>query len=351
MAGTTRPVGRATMLLGCLAFGVVGALTSWAESAPIVTAVAAHASNSYVRSQLPDGEFKPEFYAFGEGGRWDGPMIDLSFDKLTFLDVAQAIAPPLETQNYLPAKDPAKAKLLIMVYWGLTAGTAGGASSSIAMQRSSGANQGLAEASQNRAVVNAASGRGNSRGVYLQRASLGSNWGTYDYNPFPPGGLPSSNTVDVFGAMLDQQAAQGELDAALLLNAVENRQRDQQNLKNASMLGYDSELAAASTLDFSALRNRHQDALDEIEENRYFVVLMAYDFQQIARNKKHVLLWETRFSIRQQGNDFDKKLATMANYAARYFGQNTNGLVHKHDLKENIKLHETKFIGEVPDKK
>jgi len=79
-------------------------------------------------------------------------------------------------------------------------------------------------------------------------------------------------------------------------------------------------------------------------------VLMAYDFQQIARNKKHVLLWETRFSIRQHGNNFDEQLGVMADYASRYFGQNSNGLVHTRALKESVKLDELKILGEVPAK-
>jgi len=38
------------------------------------------------------------------------------------------------------------------------------------------------------------------------------------------------------------------------------------------------------------------------------VVLMAYDFQLLWKEKKHKLLWETRFSIRQRHNDFDRQL-------------------------------------------
>lgn len=65
----------------------------------------------------------------------------------------------------------------------------------------------------------------------------------------------------------------------------------------------------------------------EIEENRYFVVLMAYDFQLLWKQKKRKLLWETRFSINERHNQFDKALPLMAQYAARFFGQPSDGLV------------------------
>jgi hypothetical protein len=47
-------------------------------------------------------------------------LSDATIDKLSFIDVAHVIAPPLAEQKYLPAKDPKATKLLIMVYWGTT---------------------------------------------------------------------------------------------------------------------------------------------------------------------------------------------------------------------------------------
>jgi hypothetical protein len=73
---------------------------------------------------------------------------------------------------------------------------------------------------------------------------------------------------------------------------------------------------------------RRNDLVAEIEDNRYFVVLMAYDFQLMWKQKKHKLLWETRFSIREKQNQFDRALPQMAEYASRYFGQDSHGLLH-----------------------
>src|ERR1019366_9881124 len=91
-----------------------------AEGAEGTTAVASRVSTDYVRRKLPDGSFEPEAYAFGKGGNWGSPVGDEAFDRLGFLDVARVIPVSLAERNYVPAKDPEKTRLLILVYWGTT---------------------------------------------------------------------------------------------------------------------------------------------------------------------------------------------------------------------------------------
>jgi len=55
-------------------------------------------------------------------------------------------------------------------------------------------------------------------------------------------------------------------------------------------------------------------------------VLLAYDYKEARRFGMHKLLWETRFSIPEPGNDFEKAFPLMAAIAAKYFGQTSNGL-------------------------
>ena len=86
-----------------------------------IEAVSSKVAPDYVRAKTPDGSFQPELYAFGPGGNWGGEIKDLTIEKLTFLDVAHVIARPLAIQKYLPGNDPAKTRLLILVYWGTTA--------------------------------------------------------------------------------------------------------------------------------------------------------------------------------------------------------------------------------------
>ena len=94
-----------------------------------------------------------------------------------------------------------------------------------------------------------------------------------------------------------------------------------------------------------ALAQRRQDVIDEVEESRYYVVLLAYDFQALWQHKQRKLLWETRFSIREHRNDFSKALASMAHDAARYYGQDSHGVIREclHDTQ--VIYGEPKILG------
>jgi hypothetical protein len=253
-----------------------------AEGIEGVTAVASRVSKGYVRTRLPDGSFQPEEYAFGNGGRLDGPFRDASIDNLGFLDVARVIASALRAQNYIPAKNLKTEKLLIMVHWGTTAAPDSFATTPGVLDYES---------------------------ATVQQAS-------------PAAGAASP-------------AAAAALWLAMSQMSLENMQRKRIDFKNAMMLGYDSEdLIGTDFGDFaghSGVLGMHRDELlFEIEENRYFVVLIAYDFQLYWKEKKLKALWETRFSINEPRNFFDKALPAMAQYASNYFGQDSNGLLRKH---------------------
>ncbi len=255
-----------------------------AESLKGVTAVASKASSDYVRAKLPDGSFQPEYYAFGEGGKWAGELNDATADKLHFTDVARVIAEPLAGQKYLPARDPRNTRLLIMVYWGTTA-VPGPTSDSMAYSNFS-----MAQADLRRAMNK--------------------------MNPEPP---------------KMQNAMMAEMSAATWQLNMENRGRDLIDFKNASMLGYDSEGVIGTDYGLELRRTpqkyRRDELIAEIEENRYFVVLMAYDFQLLWKQKQRKLLWETRFSITERNNQFDNALPAMAQYASQFFGRDSHGLL------------------------
>jgi hypothetical protein len=90
---------------------------------------------------------------------------------------------------------------------------------------------------------------------------------------------------------------------------------------NAMMLGFDSRARFSTPGHFERF-----DLMGELESNRYFVVLMAYDYQIMASKKLHRLLWLTRFSIREHKHDFTSELPSMARYAARFFGRDSEGM-------------------------
>ncbi len=248
---------------------------AYAAASGDITAVSSRVSADYVRTKLADGSFQPEAFAFGEGGHLPGTAHDDTIDRLTFKDVARVIARPLAGQKYLAAKDPSQTKLLIMVYWGTTAGTA-----------------------------------------------------------------ESPNAIDPMTDPMDKMIFRDQFDRI--------------DFKNARILGYDSEGVIGTdygrNLRGTALHLKTEDLYEEIEDNRYFVVLMAYDFQLLWKEKKHKLLWETRFSIREHRNDFGRVLPEMALFASRYFGQDTHGLLRRPLPEGHVTLGKLEIGEVVPDK-
>jgi hypothetical protein len=280
-----------------------------------ITAVSGRTSPDYVRRKLTDGSFAPESYAFGKGGTWSGAMTDLTIDKMTFLDVAHVIAVPLAGKNYLPSKDPGTARLLIMVYWGTTH----------APEHAAGSN------------------------AYLRASNVMRFWKTGGPGFPPPGSggamirtTASSGRPSYFQTLAESQAM-GAVEA-------ENRMRDKDDALNASMLGYDSWWLQTAYFKDTPLDIFRKDMLDELESDRYFVVLMAYDFQMLWKQRKHKLLWETRFSIRQRQHEFDKDLPAMAEYASKYFGQDSQGLVRESIPFGHVDIGDLKSLGTVPGK-
>ncbi len=295
----------AFLLLACATIPASPLFASSDRSSDEITAVAAKASPDYVRVRGKDGTYAIETYAFGDGGHYGGPMIDQSIDNLKFIDVARVISEPLAEQNYWPDKNPNGTKLLIMVYWGLT-DVPPPVSSSAAYSNMNAAQNAVASgvgASNASAAGAAASGRG-------------------------PTSSKGFHAISNSGGIAD-----GELDSAIAMLDVVNQQRVRTDFFNASMLGYNTEGIINSDygnyVRGTALGLRRDDFLRELEDNRYFVVLMAYDFQLLWKDRKHKLLWETRFSIRQRHNNFDDALAGMAKAASEYFGQNSGGMVRR----------------------
>jgi hypothetical protein len=283
-----------------------------------VTAVASKVSADYVRAKLSDGSFAPEAYAFGEGGFWGGGMRDATIDGLKFIDVAHVIAGPLAERSYLPGKDPGKTKLLIMVYWGLTAAPNAGFGSS-ASDNLSTVQSILSDVQSATAVKDASSP--------LTQVASGFH------------GLNSGSSAAMSGARDDQVAAYSQY---LMMVHLSNIPRDQTNFFNAAMLGYDATgLIGTEKGNYArgtAFGVQQADLVADIEENRYFVVLMAYDFQILWKQKKHKLLWETRFSVSERHNGFDKALPVMTRYASKYFGEASNGLVRDRVPEGKVKV-------------
>jgi hypothetical protein len=293
----------------CLcALGIATHLNLLTLQAEEFEAISGRTSPDYVRIRQADGSFKPESYAFGRGGYWSGPLDDKTIEKMSFLDIAHIMAVPLAAEGYVTARDPKTTNLLIMVYWGTTFAPEHASDTPVYNH--------LADAEA------------------AFTAAHGSMTQTNGRSKFMPG-----------------DPLFEEVTTAIAAVQAENRMRDNQDRRNAMMLGYDSLWDATfDAQNGTPLEVQKRDMLSELEEYRYFVVLMAYDFQLLSKQKKHKLLWETRFSIREHVNAFDLQLPAMALGASKYFGSDSKGLVHDTLPEGRVELGEVKNLGVVPNK-
>jgi hypothetical protein len=293
------------LIAGCSAPTATRTSTGQVGGAQL-TAVYSRASKDYVRAQNPDGSFQPETYVFKEGGNFGGPRVDVTMDTLTFADVSKVIGPPLAAQNYLPGNDAASAKLLIMVYWGVTV---------------------VPE------DVNPSNNR-ESRQLAERAERLGAM-----------GGQGENTGAQASGRASDIETANRYSSDAAVDAHMEAMQDAAIDAKSANILGYTDEILRTRAGDPN-MTTLH----DEIEHDRYYVVLLAYDNQGARRFGRRDLLWETRFSIPETGNDFEKAFPMMASVAGKYFGQDSHGLIHHNLADTHIDVGVPTSLGAVPER-
>jgi hypothetical protein len=134
----------------------------------------------------------------------------------------------------------------------------------------------------------------------------------------------------------------------LPLVAFENAMRDMSDSMNAGILGYDWDKIHAAPPKFGSPYPRDQTDEFELQGDRYFVVLMAYDCQAFVAQKSYKELWETRFSVSTRNTNFTKALLTMAKDASGYFGKDSHGLQHVPE--GEVHVGELRSLGPVPEK-
>jgi len=281
--------------------------------------VSATASKAYAQKKFVNGVPQPETYVFYEGKYFGGLTRDPSIAHTHFMDIAKVLAPSLAKQNYLPTRNAKAADLLIVVNWGTTATDDTAKKSSLQQQD-------------------------------LLKDSSDAIHGI----PDPEQG---GQTVDVVSALtFDLMREQAYATSAQKFAKF-----------NGSLLGYTNALnkeMATQWASANGLSSEAESHLSDLDEERYFVVLLAYDYQKIlsggrvvnaqpgiagggsVRGQLNSLggmasaqfvhedatpsqpkpVWEVRMNIRADGNNFVEALPAMSKVAADFFGKQEDNL-------------------------
>ena len=255
-------------------------------------AISSTAARDYNRAVAGPNGLRPETYIFTPGQYFPGGTRDHGLETTSFDSLAKILATDLAKQNYYPTKDVAGADLVIMVHWGATS---------------------VYEDPQKDTMIDR-----------LNDAMTTFNAQVAD------GGIADT------GPMNDISEA--------MASAQDNSSRAMR--RNAILMGY------ARTLDKNA-NNIGITSTDEVtmrtelSEERYVVVLMAYDNQVLRKDKIRKLRWVTRLSVRTAGNNFGEALPALCKAGSSVFGQDVQGLVHaKANLREGkVELGDLKIVG------
>ena len=118
--------------------------------------------------------------------------------------------------------------------------------------------------------------------------------------------------------------------------------------QNARLTGIDKALK-----DKSLMPSDRSEYRQLLEEERYFIILAAYDWQALQKEKQRQLLWSCRFSLPSIGTNFVNAVPSLSRAAAPYFGTNLEKI---HKTKTHLgwgktKIGQLEVVEEIKDEK
>jgi hypothetical protein len=283
-----------------------------------LTTVSSIVNNSYQREKLPDGSLKPVRYAFGEGTCDPGRTADASLNHLKFDKLAVLLSAPLARLGYQPCREVNNIDQLLMVHWGRTIGW-----------DSAGYGDAYGNLNSTYSLMKGVfpTPIPVDRGAAAAQRSLGQK---------PSGSAPSAPSAE--------RGDSNEMEYRLLMIKLQEEARNRENARKALMLGYYDTLKHIPTYFGDLVAPRREQLMQELEDDRYYVIVVAYDFQTTRKSRQPKVLWITRFSLQTHGNDFDRSIERMIRTASPYFGRSSNGLLHEQLREGQVDLGDLKVL-------
>ena len=281
-----------------------------------------NADPAYLQARQVDGGNRRETYVFMPGNYLAGMTHDSSLEKMPFQKIAETLAPDLLRQDYHPAESALKSDLLLVVHWGVTARID-------------------TDIDNNLTNLNSINELGEQYAQSMQTESDVANGG--------------GTAADLVGVMMgvgaggtgersnmEMQASHETLTYRGHEAAFHTVGKD-----NAAILGLGQTLSRESnSIMFS---ERHKALYDMTKEERYFVVVMAYDMPLLLNSGKMRRLWTARASIRSAGVNFRQAVDRISEVAGSFFGQKTGDvvLIKSGGREGRVEMGDLKIIGTV----
>ncbi|HVU23200.1 MAG TPA: hypothetical protein VHE13_03675 [Opitutus sp.] len=319
--------------LFCL--GLVNSALAVDAADSVVTAVFSRSFNDYERRVRADGSPEVQTYIVARGGYAPGTAADASIDDVKFAGIVRILGKHLAKQGYYPAKHAGKADLVLVVHWGKTVPF------NDAVQRNV-VDEGLRGFAMWQQI---GGGVGASPGIPADKPR--------GLSPDLPGGVSEvlrggqGPQLVVIGKALEE-AAQEEMVQGMFQVRFAEGMRYAANERIANLLGYTAELQRrANPSLYAGAGTGYYDLLTDLESERYYVAVTAYDFQAALQHSQKKGLWRTVASVDARGNRFDEKLTAMVDKASRYFGRDSGRLVRQFEYAPHVSFGDLEVLGVV----
>ena len=249
--------------------------------------VRAEAWDEFTTDRARDPDKKILRYRFMKGNYHPGSIADPTMEELKFEDIVKDVALNLGKNNFIPDPNPENTDLVIVVHWGRTRQA-----------------EDTLEELHGYTSLDDMGGLTPDRSVVFDNPSNISSELEFNYN------------------------------ASLSISE-----------SNAGNAYYKSQLLGMEEA-FSSKGSRYEEERLKrmIDEERYFIILMAYDYKKLMEGET-VLLWRTRYSMRALGQSFTAAIGQMNDVAGDYFGENMKGLITKRfDAEDDVEIGDIEVI-------
>jgi hypothetical protein len=259
----------------------------WTSAKENRVAVKSNATPEF--SKIRGGGKKIQTFHVMEGKYFGGNTDDPSMNGVTFMDIAENLAANLKRQGFYSEPDDDKGDLLIVINYGATDYDADYAE-----------------------LMGIDS---------LDDLGLGA-------------GAEENEELDEFEA-LDAFAADFENMQAM------NDAGQMDKIFKAKLLGMEE------LFNDSATTQQVFEFEDMVNEERYFIYIVAFDLPAYRTGEKKVM-WTTRYSMRAIGQPFDEAIAELNTVASHFFGMNMKGMQNRRASDEfEVQMGDIEVIGEL----